>query len=66
MKSVIDKMLDSVDWTPVEHLPPPTYTELYATHVGVLTIGDFTFKCHVLSNGQRVIDADDLERFFKR
>lgn len=37
---------------------------LWATHSGVLQIGDFYLKVHILSNGMRIIDTEDLEKFF--
>lgn len=37
--------------------------ELRVTHSGVLEIAGHSLKCHVLNNGQRIFDADDLEVF---
>jgi hypothetical protein len=37
---------------------------LWATHSGVLKIGDIELKCHILNNGERVFDADDVEKHF--
>lgn len=45
------------DHFPVDEIPT-------ATHSGVLTICDMRLRCHMLSNGARIFDADDLERFF--
>lgn len=38
--------------------------QLWATHSGVLKLGEIELKCHILSNGQRVFDADDVKNFF--
>ena len=63
MKSPIETLLDQVEWkeTPetesVEGLP-------YATHEGVMRVGDFEFKCYQLSNGTRVISKESMEAFF--
>lgn len=35
-----------------------------ATHSGEIRIGTMTLRCHVLSDGNRVIDTNDLEGFF--
>lgn len=37
---------------------------LWATHSGELDFGGFKMKCHILSNGQRVFDADSVAEFF--
>lgn len=36
----------------------------YITHEGVMKIGDANFRCYVLSNGMRIFDAEDVEKFF--
>jgi hypothetical protein len=35
---------------------------LYATHDGYLTVGEMRLHCYQLSDGSRVIDADDVAR----
>ena len=58
----VEKLLDSLDWTA---LPEPERTDgLYATHEGVLEIGDLHLRCYTLNNGQRIFDADDIHRAF--
>jgi len=63
-KPPIEMMIDGVlephdlgDFTPKEG-------EAYATHSGVLKIGDFEFRCYLLNTGERVIDSNDLACFF--
>lgn len=53
----------TVDWQPLT-APDSESTLPYATHEGVLRVGDFDLKCFQLSNGQRVFDLNDVERLF--
>lgn len=62
MINPMDRLLDTVDW---QELPPPTDptpNSNHATHQGHLTIGDITFRCYVLKDGQRLIDAEDVQK----
>ena len=63
MKTPIDIALDGVDWKPTG-ITEREGGLLYATHEGVLKIGPFEFRCHVLNTGERVIDAEDMMKFF--
>jgi hypothetical protein len=36
-----------------------------STHQGEFTLFGVTLHCHVLSDGQRVIEADDINRLFE-
>ncbi len=38
--------------------------EVWCTHSGVLDIGGIKLRCHILSNGMRIFDAKDIEKFF--
>lgn len=60
----IDQMMNAVEWQPVEGEMVADDGLPYATHTGVLNIGGFAFKCYQLNTGQRLIDAEDMERFF--
>jgi len=65
MSSPIEMMLENAAWTPIEGVIEPSDKTLpYATHSGVLTIGDVRLKCWQLSTGQRLIDAGDMAQFF--
>lgn len=45
-------------------LPNMTDRDLpVVTHTGIVQIGGMRLTCHVLSNGVRVFDADDLREF---
>jgi hypothetical protein len=62
-KKSIDIMLDGLVWKelkkvhPGEHLP-------YATHEGILTIGDCKLRCYQLNDGRRVITEESIMEFF--
>jgi len=66
MKTPIEIMLDKVQWKP---LKTDNSVELVntgypvATHSGVLKIGEIELKVYQLSNGQRVIDQEDIIKF---
>lgn len=62
-KSTIDMMLDGVTWVAVDpNKQIGTHDDdiPYATHEGVLQIGDLSVHVYQLSNGQRVIDSEDI------
>jgi hypothetical protein len=63
MKAPIEILLDTVEWEPVAD-PAKDDDELYATHFGTLKVGDFELRVFQLSDGQRIILKEDLERFF--
>ena len=69
MKTPIQKMLDQVEWKEIINPSEPELTPInddlpYATHMGVLDIGEFQFKVYQLNDGQRVIDEEDIKKFF--
>ena len=64
VKAPIDILLDRVEWEEVWHPTPPKGPLPHVTHKGVLKIANLEFRCFVLSDGQRVLDADDVERQF--
>jgi hypothetical protein len=33
---------------------------------GTFMIGDLAMRCHVLEDGQRIIEAESMQRFFER
>lgn len=61
--SAINNLLDRIDWRPTG-LPSTVDGSLYATHTGELEIAGFRFRCCQLSDGSRVLDADDVHDFF--
>lgn len=62
--SVVDAAFAGVEWTAIDWKGKEPTDSAYATHTGVLMIGDFAMKVFQLDTGQRIIDADDLDRFF--
>jgi hypothetical protein len=65
MTRPIDRLLDDVEW---RKLSVPDSGDLgalpRATHEGVLTFAGHTLRGYRLSNGQRVIDQEDLAAAF--
>lgn len=62
MSNAIEQALDRVTWTPCE--PPETSGDLpYITHAGVLHLGSVSLRVYQLSNGKRIIDAEDMATF---
>lgn len=63
MKTPIEILMEKVDWKEtklnMEHSDIP-----FATHEGILKIGKFNFRAYRLSNGKRVIQAEDVHGFF--
>jgi hypothetical protein len=68
MKTPIEQMLDTIKYTPVtrEKTDETDRGLPFVTHEGVLDLGVCKFKVFVLSNGERVINKEDLEKFFLR
>jgi predicted solute-binding protein len=62
-KTPIDFMLDAVKWTATDQTPDSSDLP-FATHAGVLTIGDKALRCYRLNTGEAVFDADDVVAFF--
>lgn len=61
----IDAMLNAVEWKQLEGDPPADDDGLpYATHEGVLTIGNIELKCYQLNDGTRLFDAESVHCFF--
>lgn len=60
----IYRMLDAIDWTSVDAPEGIDPDGLYATHQGVLEIGDVRLKAYTLNDGRRILDAADVLRFF--
>jgi hypothetical protein len=63
LESPIAMALDDVDWVKCPDWGHEN-DEVWATHEGVLRLGEIEFKCYTLNTGERVFAADDIERFF--
>lgn len=66
-KQPIEVLLDQVYWKEVQAAEPEPGQESipYVTHEGVLKLGDIEFRVAQLSDGTRVINAEDLSNWFK-
>lgn len=64
MSNPIDILLDQVDWQPVTFSDEPSDDLPHATHFGILRIADYELRVFQLSDGQRIILKEDMERFF--
>ncbi|RZI41510.1 hypothetical protein EGT07_18185 [Herbaspirillum sp. HC18] len=66
MKTPIETIIETVEWTPVEHsLPQGVESDLpYATHAGTFCIGGLSLRCYRLNDGRAIIDAEDMNGFF--
>ena len=58
-----------LDDLPLEPVPPPPGGDgpgglPYVTHAGTLRVAGHELRVYQLSDGRRVIDGADLERFF--
>jgi hypothetical protein len=60
----VEAMMATVKWELLPQGESLSSDQLYATHEGWLDIGGFRLKCYQLNNGERVFDADCVERFF--
>ena len=65
MREPADRLLNGVVWKPIpwDESKSDNGTPR-ATHKGILTIGGYDLRCYQLDDGRRVIDSDDVLRFF--
>lgn len=59
----INQLIDSVV-KPVEKPSKGTSGFPFITHEGVLEVGDKKLRCYILSNDMRILDAEDVDKFF--
>lgn len=60
----VDKLLDAVDWQPLIGPAPQDHDGIpWATHRGIFEIAGLKLRVYQLSDGRRIIDADDLHDF---
>lgn len=60
-----EQMVKETAVNPVPKPPNLKEGDLYATHEGILHLGEHQLRCYILNNGQHIIDAKDLEEFLK-
>ena len=61
----IEKMMDAVEWKPLPWQENKSDDSPFATHEGNLEIGGVRLRCYQLSNGLRVFDCGDVDKFFE-
>lgn len=67
VKTPIDMMLDGVTWRAVTPREGITDNNLpHVTHEGIFEMMGHRFKVYQLSDGRRIFDAEDFERFFSQ
>lgn len=67
MKPPMDVLLDAIEWHPTGDAEDVSMVDdsiPWVTHEGTLIIGGFNFRCLMLNDGRRIIDSEDLEKFF--
>lgn len=64
--SAMDKLLDVVNWEDVPAPGPGASAEPYVTMQGILDLPSAGLKvrCYQLSNGIRILNKEDLDKFF--
>lgn len=62
-KKPIDIMMDAVDWKETNQKPNKEGIP-FATHTGILKIGEITLDVCVLNTGVSIIAQDSLEKMF--
>ena len=58
----IESLLTNVDWVRTRNEPKGDLP--YATHEGVLKIGEIALRCYRLNTGQAIFNAEDFEALF--
>ena len=62
--NVFDRLLDVLEWKRLLDHAQEADEIPHATHEAILDIGAAKLRVYQLSNGQRVIHADDVRKFF--
>ena len=63
----IDRLMETVEW---KELAPENGIGFdddglpWATHEGVLQIGELRLRCYRLNTGQAIFNAEDMDAFF--
>lgn len=63
-KQPIDLILDEVAWVEIPSDGNSDGELPFATHEGILNLGEVTLRVYQLNDGRRIIDCDDLDAFF--
>lgn len=62
--STMDTLLAGLNWQPVAHSEAGMDETPFATHSAVLHLMGHEFRCYQLSDGRRILDKDDVDRWF--
>ncbi len=67
MTTLYTKLLNPVDWQPVEleHGLETDPVLPQITHLGLIKADEFELRCYKLSDGQICLDFEDIEGFFR-
>lgn len=60
--SPIEKLVDAVPLTPIEHPVDSKDGIPYATHKGVIAFGDVVIDVFQLNTGERVLDGEWIQK----
>ncbi len=61
--SAIDTIMRNVEWVEVENKCEKSDLP-HVTHEGNVEIGVFAIRCYTLSDGTRILNAEDVESIF--
>ena len=66
MKTPIDIIMDSVGWKAVETATADDHCNglPHVTHEGILNIFDASIRCYILSDGNRILNTEDVDNLF--
>lgn len=64
-KKSVDALLDAVEWVAAEGVPDAASDVPYATHTGVLRIGELELDCVVLNTGQRLFTGPVIDELME-
>jgi hypothetical protein len=66
MMSALDRLFDRVQWVALDQDALAHHDDVpYATHEGWLEIGDIRLHVYQLNTGDRVIEEESMQRFFR-
>jgi hypothetical protein len=63
-RTPIDRALDALEWSPLPVVGEMPEHDVYAEFEAVLVIAGMNIRVYHLTNGERVLHADDMELFF--
>lgn len=64
MATPVDRLMDTVDWKGLDPAHGIGFDDdgiPWATHEGVMTIGEVKLRCYRLNTGQAIFNAEDID-----